>query len=161
MPMVTAPPHSFHSYGLPVPVVAGSAHSSTQNDTFRSALVCYIPRRCLFSVVPTGFAQISFAGALCLCIIAAGYASPDALKTSRLLGTAVACGIIGCFFTVIALSLDRQHGGQWFLSLTLLSAAVGTVTMVAATQPWEFAVVTGLCSFGTAGILWRLRAYVR
>ena len=37
----------------------------------------------------------------------------------RLLDAAVACGIIGCFFTVTALSLDRQHGGQWFLSLTL------------------------------------------
>ena len=158
MSMVAAPPHSFHSYGLPVPVVAGSTHSSTQNDTFRSALVSHMTWR--YHAL-TSFSQISFAGALCLCIIAAGYASPEELKTSRLLDAAVACGIIGCFFTVTALSLDRQHGGQWFLSLTLLSAAIGTVTIVAATQPWEVAVVTGLCGVATAGVLWRLRAYVR
>ncbi|VDB87053.1 unnamed protein product [Peniophora sp. CBMAI 1063] len=137
--------HSFHAYALPAPVLAGSEaymHSQTRNDTFRSAL-------------------INFAGALCLGIIAAGYASPDSLKTSRLLVTSVACGIAGCLFTLASLFLDHRRGSQCFLLLNLLSAAVGTVTMVAATQAWVMAALAGVFIVMTAGVVWRLSVQTR
>ena len=60
-----------------------------------------------------------------------------------------------------ALFLDRGCGGQWFLQLDLLSAAVGTVAMVAATQAWEVAMVTFVCIIVVAVTVWWLRAYAR
>ena len=162
MSSMTAPSHSFPPYGLPVPVVARSAAytpSSMQNDTFRSALVSYIvtQQRPRTNQPP----QINFAGAVCLCIIAAGYASTDALKSSRLLDVAVACGIVGYLLTLGALFLDRGRGGQLFLFLNLLSAAAGTIAMVAATQAWEIAVAIGVCVVVIAGVVWWLKVSAR
>ena len=162
MSNAAAPWYRFPLDGLPVPVVAGYAThtpSSMQNVTSRSAVVSYIApqRRPRTYRLP----QINFTGAVCLCIIAAGYASPDALKSSRLLDVAIACGIVGYLLTLGALFLDRGRGGQLFLFLNLLSAAVGTIAMVAATQAWEIAVAIGVCVVVIAGAVWWLKVSAR
>ena len=105
--------------------------------------------------------QITFSGTLCLGIIAAGYASPDTLKTSRALAISVACGMLGCLFTLASLFLDRQHGGQCFFLLSLLAAAIGAVTMVAAIQAWEVAMIVGICIVVTVGVVWWLKTFKR
>ena len=83
------------------------------------------------------------------------------MKSSRILDVAVACGIVGYLLTLGALYLDRGRGGQWFLFLNLLSAALGTVAMVAATQAWEVAVITGVCIVVISGAVWWCRLHAR
>ncbi|VDB87052.1 unnamed protein product [Peniophora sp. CBMAI 1063] len=137
--------YSFHAHALPAPAVAGSAahtEASSQNDTLDSAL-------------------INFAGAICLCIVAAGYASPDNLKAFHLVVASVTCGTVGSMFTLATLALHRGQGRQCFLLLSLLSAAAGTVIMVAATQTWEIAMLASVCIAVTAGVVWRLRTHAR
>ena len=163
MAIAAAPLHSFPPYALPAPVVAGpvaQVRAHAANDAFRSALVRF-RHGDICATQLTRHSQITFSGTLCLGIIAAGYASPDTLKTSRALAISVACGMLGCLFTLASLFLDRQHGGQCFFLLSLLAAAIGAVIMVAAIQAWEVGMIVGICIVVTVGVVWWLKAFQR
>ena len=98
---------------------------------------------------------------VCWGIIAAALTLANNIPISRPLVAATVLGAIGSSFAMVTLSCEHGHTGHYFVMMSVVCSASGTVCVVAALKEWAATLFTGACISMTLSFVGWLRSCER